>query len=78
MKAKVKRRPASSKFYWFQGESVSELYNRLYRSIGDNPRLEVRISGEKMTLEIIPEGDASLAKPNPPINDSHICPPQCP
>lgn len=77
-KTKPTRRPAKVDYYWFQGESVAALYNQLYHSIGGNPRLEVRLSGEKMMLTVVPEGGNAKVTANPPINDSHACPPTCP
>lgn len=76
MKTKVKRRP-STKYHWFQGASVRELYDRLGAANPDTARLEVRISGDKMTLEVIAQVETQATR-NPPINDSRICPPICP
>lgn len=78
MTTKVKRRPAAAvKYHWFQGASVRELYDRL-TAAGPvaSTRLEVRISGDKMTLEVV--GETQSAQRNPPINDSRVCPPICP
>jgi len=72
----VRRRAAKAKpFWWFQGASVQELTARLQADT--NVRLEVHLAGDKMTLEVV-SNDATAARINPPINDSHICPPQCP
>lgn len=78
MKTKPIRRPAAVKFYWFQGASVRELYDRLSAAGPDAARFEVHISAGKATLEVVPEGETAKVRPNPPINDSHACPPTCP
>lgn len=78
MKTKPIRRAAKVDYYWFQGESVKELYSQLSVTEPATARLEVRLSGGKMTLTVVPvPGDAKVA-PNPPINDSRACPPICP
>ena len=66
----------SSPYYWFQGKSVQELFRRLYRA-GPDARLEVHF-GDNMAMHFIVKGgtDAVLDE-EPPINDSHICPPFC-
>lgn len=77
----TKRRPAAKKvdFYWFQGDSVRELYAQLSAAgPAAETRLEVRLSGEKMTLTVVPENDMSKVSANAPINDSRACPPICP
>lgn len=80
MSTNVKRRPAAKKvdFYWFRGESVRELASRLTAANPDTARLEVRLAGDKMTLTVVPESEVTASRINPPINDSHVCPPQCP
>ena len=59
-------------YHWFQGDSVKELIEQLSLS-GDNPRLEVHQAGKKMTLKV-----TGGSYDGPFINDSHVCPPQCP
>lgn len=77
--AKPKRREAkATKFHWFQGASVRELYNRLGSGNPDTAILEVHLDGDKMTLEVVVEGGVEKSSRTPPINDSHLCPPQCP
>lgn len=80
MKTKPTRRAAKKvDFYWFQGESVTDLYGQLSRSIESSPRLEVRLSGGKMTLTVVGGSEAAAkVTANPPINDSRACPPICP
>lgn len=78
---KVKRRPAAKnakKFWWFQGASVRELYSRLSGTNPDTARLEVHLTGDKMTLEVIVDGGVEAASRTPPINESRVCPPICP
>lgn len=69
-------------YHWFQGASVDLLMERLVNHPGC--RLEVHQDGQQMTFLVVP-GDAVV----PPgivleshntnhINDSHICPPDCP
>lgn len=79
MKTKTKRRPAAmgTKYWWFQGASVRELYDRLGAHNPDAARLEVRINGDKMTLDVV-GGGVEVAQRTPPINDSRVCPPICP
>lgn len=74
----VKRRPAAKRFHWFQGASVRELYNQLSAAGPDTARLEVHTTGDQMTFLVHP-GEVSTQSHNPShINDSHICPPDCP
>lgn len=79
--SRSRRRPAkkTAPYWWFQGASVRELYNRLAASNPDTAHLEVHLTGDKMTLEVVSETEtAAKVRPNPPINESHVCPPQCP
>lgn len=65
--------PPTKPYHWFQGASVRTLYDLLTEYGPDTARLEVTTHGAKMFLHVKgEEGDP------PPINDSHICPPQCP
>jgi hypothetical protein len=68
----------SKPYWWFNGASVSELTERLNNT--PNARLEVHLDGEKMTLVVAPDNPAQAAAVHldPPINESHICPPICP
>lgn len=80
MKTKATRRPAPAKvrpYHWFQGSSVRELYDRIGAAGPDTARVEMHIAGEKMTIEVIREGETDKASRNPPINDSRLCPPIC-
>lgn len=63
-------------FWWFGAPTVRELYDRLGAAGPDTARLEVHLSGKKMTLEVI--ADSSTASRIQPLNDSHVCPPICP
>lgn len=77
----VKRRrtkPATPRYHWFQGASVRELHERLSAVNLDTARLEIRTEGDKMTLDVVAEGEATDLTRTPPINDSRICPPICP
>jgi hypothetical protein len=68
----------SRPYWWFKGASVTELCDRLNDT--PNARLEVRIDdNQKMTLTVVPDGPSTAAAPfDPPINESHVCPPICP
>lgn len=74
----TRRRTKMTKpFHWFQGDSVRELVRQLAEA-GANPRLEVHTDGKSMTFAVIPT-DIILQSHNPThINDSHVCPPDCP
>lgn len=77
--AKPKRRDEkATKFHWFQGASVRELYNRLGSANPDTAILEVHLAGDKMTLEVVVEGGVERSSRTSPINDSRVCPPICP
>ena len=62
----------STPYFWFQGESVLELYERLSIIGPAVARLEVHTHGNRAYLEVIGDG-----YDGPPINESHICPPDC-
>jgi len=73
-------RPATKRgkpFHWFQGESVSQLYEQLAAAGPTTARIEVYQEGKKMTLRVVPEVSTS-SHTNNHINDSHLCPPDCP
>lgn len=60
------------KYWWFQGESVTELTEQLAEG-GADARLEVHIDEkDSMTFKIV-KGDYH----GPSINASHVCPPDC-
>lgn len=69
-------------YFWWQGASV----NALTELLVDNPgcRLEVRFDegGNHATLHVVPGMTATTSGDAFPldggINESHICPPQCP
>ena len=64
-------------YWWFQGESVKELCDRLVVDPGA-VRLEVRIDDEqRMTFRVV-GGVQTRLHDDPDINDSHLCPPFCP
>lgn len=71
------RRPKTAPYWWFTAPTVRELYDRLSEAGPDTARLEVHLSGDKMTLEVIGEDDAARTRPQP-LNDSRVCPPICP
>lgn len=64
-------------YFWWQGASV----NALTELLVDNPgcRLEVRFDegGNHATLHVVPVGVQTFDGGGG-INESHICPPQCP
>ena len=65
-------------YWWFQGDSVAALRNAL-EGAGENPRLEVHLDGQAMTLHVFHAGEiGELADGGGGINDAHICPPVCP
>lgn len=69
-----KRSPKPQPYWWFQGTPVAELRRQLNEYPAEDTRLEVRLDGKKMTFTVMaPDGHG----PNP-IDDSHVCPPQCP
>lgn len=63
----------SRPFYWFQGPEIQTLIERL-QAAGPDARLEVHLEGHDATLEVYPEPTGEW----PPLDNSHICPPQCP
>ena len=63
-------------YWWFQGASVASLIAAL-EAAGADARLEVHLDGDKMTLFVVPTGGAAVASGGG-IDDSHVCPPQCP
>lgn len=65
-------------FWWFHGKSVADLMYRLQTT--RDPRLEVHVDGKRVTFRVVPNdmtGEAAAGEP-PPVNDSHVCPPDCP
>lgn len=67
------KKSKASPYWWFQGESVREITRRL----NENPdgRLVVRLQGKEMTLDVESVG-ISIESHNP-VNESHVCPPDC-
>jgi hypothetical protein len=65
---------ADKRFWWFEGATVAALSAQLMDA-GPAARLEVHIAGEEMTLHVIQPGDHAALKP---LNDSFVCPPNCP
>jgi hypothetical protein len=66
----------SKPFWWFEGASVTALLERL--TANPDARLEVHLDGEKMTFIVASKRADAAAPFDPPINESHICPPICP
>ena len=67
-------------YWWWQGASVAELITRLGVA-GPNARLEVHIdAAQHATLVVVPPptGSDRVRPLDPPINESHVCPPVCP
>ena len=64
---------AAPDFYWFQGQSVQRLTEKL--TITPNPILKVYLKNGKMSFEVI---DGGTKAGHDPINDSYACPPRCP
>jgi len=63
---------SAPKFWWFQGDSVEKLLDQLMGA-ADTARLEVRIDKQdRMTFRVVAD------KVHDPIDNSHVCPPQCP
>lgn len=66
-------------YVWFQGKSVERLTEDLIEA-GDGARLEIHPVGD---FVIPPDTKFHLVVKSPdhpgkdPINDSHICPPDC-
>lgn len=67
----------SRPYHWFQGESVQQLVKQLTAAGVDTARLEVHQDGKEMTFLVVPEVAAESHNANH-INDSHLCPPDCP
>lgn len=67
-------------FWWFQGEAVKTLFERLLLADPETARLEVHLDGRKMTFRVVPtvEGVGIESHTDEHINDSHVCPPVCP
>lgn len=65
-------------YWWFQGASVMELYERLKSAGPDVARLEVRQDGNSLFLDVVGGDGSALDTGGGSINESHICPPQCP
>jgi hypothetical protein len=61
-------------YWWFQGQSVEHLLMKL-QDAGPDARLEVHPGPEgKLFLKVVDADKQS----GDPINDSHLCPPDCP
>lgn len=80
MKAKPRGKPkakaTTNAYWWFGDPTVSELTARL-NAAGAGARLEVRIDAQKsMTLQVV-AGGATADTTVKPLNDSHLCPPDC-
>jgi hypothetical protein len=65
----------SKPYWWFKGASVEELTKRLTANPGC--RLEVHLDDQKMTFVVKPAGEVTAMPFDPPINESHVCPPFC-
>lgn len=77
MKTKPTRRPAKKiEYWWFQGASVRELYDRLTAAGPDTAKLKVIPSGNQLLLDVVAEVSTQSHDPRH-INDSHACPPDC-
>ena len=69
-----KQRP----YFWWQGASVEELVARLIAAGPEDARLEVHIDEDQHATFVVKPVGAYTARPfDPPINESHICPPDC-
>ena len=75
MSPKPKHAETARPYWWFQGASVEELTARLTANPG--ARLEVHLDGTKMTFVVKPVGEFTAQSFHPPINESHVCPPDC-
>lgn len=64
-------------YFWFQGDSVEELRRRLANT-GLDVRVEFHIEGDKAFIHVVDPENGTRAGDEPPINDSHPCPPICP
>lgn len=74
---------AAARYWWFQGTAVRALAERLAEAGPDTARLEVRLTGDKMTLRVVAADAGRDAGKNgavaaDDINDSRLCPPICP
>jgi hypothetical protein len=77
---KPRRRPQQKSvqpYHWFQGASVRALYDQIGAIGADTARLEVRQSGDTMTLRVVGAVKADDADTSGDINDSRRCPPIC-
>jgi hypothetical protein len=79
---KPRRRPQqkpAQPYHWFQGASVRALYDQIGAIGADTARVEVRQSGDTMTLRVVGAVKAEGADEDTSgdINDSRRCPPIC-
>jgi len=67
----------SDRFHWFRGSSVDALTAQL--TAGPIDRLEVHQDGDSMTFVVVRkfEEATGVEESGTPINESHICPPDC-
>ena len=65
-------------YWWFQGATVEKLTSDL-QAAGADARLEVRLEGDHMTLQVVPAAGMTTNGPlYGPLDESHVCPPDCP
>lgn len=66
----------SKRFWWFDGASVDALREQLN---GPVVRVEFRVDKAQQATITVVRGDVVTTEGGGgPINDSHVCPPQCP
>ena len=65
-------------YWWFRGDAVTTLVERLLVADPATARLEVHPEGREMTFLVIPAGPVPESHTEEHINDSHLCPPDCP
>lgn len=76
-RGKPKAKATTNAYWWFQGASVRELYDRIGTANPDTARLEARPSGDKLTFRVVAESATAEAS-TADINESKVCPPICP
>jgi hypothetical protein len=68
-------RMPDDRYIWFGPDTVRELKARL-NGASDDAVLKIDGHGERTTLEVVDPAQDAAARLKP-LNEAHICPPQC-